>query len=124
MNENEMLDEIIQHTEYIKQNNLSFEWFEITQTKWCGRILLELCQQSTIRFGELKKRLPEISNVVLTSTLKILIKKNVVIRKQFNEIPPHVEYSLTRKGIGMLKIFYEVIQWEKQYVTKENSIIK
>lgn len=124
MNENEMLDEIIQHTEYIKQNNLSFEWFEITQTKWCGRILLELCQQSPIRFGELKKRLPEISNVVLTSTLKILIKKNVVIRKQFNEIPPHVEYSLTRKGIGMLKIFYEVIQWEKQYVTKENSIIK
>lgn len=119
MNENEMLQAIVEHTEYIKQNELSFEWFEIIQTKWCGRILLELCQESPLRFGSLKKRLPEISNVVLTSALKTLVDKGVVSREQFTEIPPRVEYSLTPKGNGMLKIFYEVIRWEEQYGANE-----
>lgn len=120
MNEKEMIRAIVDHTEYIKQNDLSFEWFEIIQTKWCGRILLELCQESPLRFGVLKKRLPEISNVVLTSALKTLADKAVVSRKQFAEIPPRVEYSLTEKGKGMLKIFYEVIRWEEEYSEYES----
>lgn len=115
MNENEMIKAIIDHTENIKQNDLSFEWFEMIQTKWCGRVLLELCQESPLRFGELKKRLPEISNVMLTSALKTLVDKAVVARKQYTEIPPRVEYSLTEKGKGMLKIFYEIIRWEEEY---------
>ncbi len=126
MTENEMLRAIMEHTEYIKQHDLPFEWFEIIQTKWCGRILLELCQESPLRFGALKKKLPEISNVVLTSALKTLIDRNLVIREQFNEIPPHVEYSLTEKGTGMLKIFYEVVSWENQYTlnTKTQHNVK
>lgn len=115
MNETQMLQAIIEHTEVIKTNGLPFEWFEIIQTKWYGRILLELCQKSPLRFGELKRRLPGISNVVLTSALKALLDRGVAVRKQFNEIPPHVEYSLTEKGFGMLKIFYEVVCWEEAF---------
>ena len=115
MNEQEMIRAIVKHTEYVKKHGLSFEGFEIIQTKWFGRIILELCQQSPLRFGELKKRLPEISNMVLTSALKSLAEKGLVERVQFNEIPPRVEYSLTEKGIGMLPVAYELIRWEENY---------
>ncbi len=115
MDENEMVRTILEHTEYLKKNNLPYEGFEIIQTKWCGRILLELCQKSPQRFGELRKAVPEISNVVLTSALKTLVGKGLVIRTQFNEIPPHVEYSLTEKGRGMLAVIYEMICWEIRF---------
>lgn len=118
MDENEMVRTILEHTEYLKKNNLPYEGFEIIQTKWCGRILLELCQKSPQRFGELRKAVPEISNVVLTSALKTLVGKGLVIRTQFNEIPPHVEYSLTEKGRGMLAVIYEVICWEIRFASR------
>ncbi len=118
MDENEMVRTILEHTEYLKKNNLPYEGFEIIQTKWCGRILLELCQKSPQRFGELRKAVPEISNVVLTSALKTLVGKGLVIRTQFNEIPPHVEYSLTEKGRGMLAVIYEMICWEIRFASR------
>lgn len=115
MTEQEMVQAILDHTEYLKRNNLPYEGFEIIQTKWCGRILLELCQQSPLRFGQLKRAMPEISNVMLTSALKTLVQREMVTREQFNEIPPHVEYGLTEKGRGMLKVIYEMIRWEELY---------
>ena len=115
MTEAEMVRAILEHTEYLKRNNLPYEGFEIIQTKWCGRILLELCQKTPQRFGELKKALPEISNVVLTSALKVLVERGLVIRTQFNEIPPRVEYDLTEKGRGMLRVIYEMIRWEETF---------
>ena len=57
----------------------------------------------------------KITNVVLTSALRNLAEKNLVTREQFNEISPHVEYSLTERGKGMLPIFYEMICWEEKY---------
>ena len=62
--------------------------------------------------------MPEISNVVLTSALKTLVGKGLVIRTQFNEIPPHVEYSLTEKGRGMLAVIYEMICWEIRFASR------
>ncbi|MCM1039452.1 MAG: winged helix-turn-helix transcriptional regulator [Ruminococcus sp.] len=67
-------------------------------------MLFELCKESPCRFGQLKKAIPEISNVVLTSALRNLEEKNLINRVQFNEIPPHVEYSLTEHGEAMLPI--------------------
>lgn len=115
MTELEMVRAILTHTAYLKEHNLPYEGFEIIQTKWCGRILLELCQRTPQRFGELKKAMPEISSVVLTSALKTLVERGMVTRTQFAEIPPHVEYDLTEKGRGMLKVIYEMICWEERF---------
>lgn len=109
-----MLDKIMEHAKYIKDNDLPHEGLDIIQTKWYGRILLELCKHETMRFGELKRALPGISNVVLSAALKGLAEKGLLVREQFNEIPPHVEYTLTPKGQGMLPVFYEIIQWEER----------
>lgn len=40
----------------------------------------------------------------------------IVRRKQFNEIPPHVEYSLTEKGLDLLPVFYAILNWGMKYV--------
>lgn len=98
MTKDEMIAEIISHTKNIQENGGTFEAFEIIQTKWYARILFELCQKSPSRFGDLKRKLVPISNVVLTSALRSLEEKKLITRKQYNEIPPHVEYALTERG--------------------------
>ncbi|WP_394926675.1 winged helix-turn-helix transcriptional regulator [uncultured Robinsoniella sp.] len=85
------------------------------QGKWTDQVLYVLCICDTIRFGELKRQLPGITNTMLTSTLKELEAKGIVHREQFNEIPPRVEYSLTEKGIDLYPIFYAMMNWGFKY---------
>ena len=48
---------------------------------------------------------------MLTNTLRDLEELGIIHREQFNEIPPHVEYSLTEKGKALLPVFFEVSKW-------------
>ena len=74
-------------------------------------ILYILNKKSIKRFGELKKEIPGITSVMLSSTLRKLENFGVISRKQFNSIPPHVEYFLTEKGKKLIFIFYEIDTW-------------
>lgn len=81
------------------------------QGKWKTQILYELCIHDTVRFGLLKKELPGITNTMLTSSLRELEADGFINRVQFNEIPPHVEYSFTERGRDLMPIFYEIMRW-------------
>ena len=85
------------------------------QGKWTDQVLYVLCVYDHIRFGELKKELPGVTNTMLTATLKDLEAKGIVHREQFNEIPPHVEYSFTEKGRDLYPIFYAMMNWGYKY---------
>jgi len=85
------------------------------QGKWKNQVLYELCIKEPIRFGELKKNLTGITNTMLTSTLRELEKDRLIKREQFNEIPPHVEYSFTEKGRDLMPIFYAIMNWGFKY---------
>lgn len=89
---------------------------EMLQGRWKFQIIYELCIQSPIRFGELKKMLDGITNTMLTSSLRELERDGLVDRVQFNEIPPHVEYSLSDKGKDLLPVFYEMTKWGFKYL--------
>lgn len=89
---------------------------ELISGKWRTHIIYELCRRPACRFGELRRALPKITNTMLTSTLRDLEHYGIVKREQFNEIPPHVEYSLTDKGRAMLPIFYELAKWGEDYL--------
>lgn len=65
--------------------------------------------------------LPQITNTMLNSTLRDLEKYGIVHREQFNEIPPHVEYSLTEKGKAMIPIFCELAKWGENYLDEEKN---
>lgn len=94
---------------------------ELIGGKWRTHIIYELCKKNTCRFGELKKALPHITSAMLSNTLKDLENFKIVRREQFNEIPPHVEYSLTEKGKAMLPIFYELAKWSENYLDEDLS---
>lgn len=86
------------------------------QGKWKLQVIYELIIQSPMRFGELRKALSGITNTMLTKVLRDLEADGLVDRIQYNEIPPHVEYSLTDKGRDLLPVFYAITDWGLKYI--------
>jgi len=81
--------------------------------KWTLLILRDLFV-GTKRFGELRTSLTGVSPKTLTEKLRTLEKDGIVERKIFPEVPPRVEYSLTKRGKTLKKIFDEMQQWGTQ----------
>ena len=84
---------------------------DILGGKWKLRIIWAIYNSKVIRFNQLKRELPGITDLMLTKILKLLVENNVVQRTQFNEIPPHVEYSLTENGLQLVNSLSNVRQW-------------
>ncbi len=76
---------------------------EVLGGKWKGLILYQL-RGDTRRFNELKRLIPAITQRMLTKQLRELEADRIVHRKIFQEIPPKVEYSLTRFGLTLTPI--------------------
>jgi DNA-binding HxlR family transcriptional regulator len=91
---------------------------ELIGGKW-KPVILYCLRSDTRRFGEIAARIPAISRKVLTDQLKELEKDNLVIRKQFNEIPPRVEYSLTTLGKSMAPVLTEMAKWANENIGKK-----
>jgi DNA-binding HxlR family transcriptional regulator len=87
------------------------------QGKWKMQIIYELCIKSPMRFGELKKMLGNVTNTALTNALRELEENELIHREQYNEIPPHVEYSLTDKGKDLLPVFHAIANWGLKYIS-------
>ena len=83
---------------------------EVIGGKWKPIILYHLTF-GTRRFGEISARIPNISRKVLTQHLKELEKDGLISRRQFKEIPPRVEYSLTEKSVSLKAVFHEIAEW-------------
>ena len=92
---------------------------EMLSGKWRTHIIYALCRKPSCRFGELKKAVPGITSTMLTSTLRQLESLEIVDRRQFNEIPPHVEYSLTEKGRALLPVFTQLAIWGENCLKEE-----
>ncbi len=92
------------------------ETLKCLQGKWTLQVSYLLCVKHPMRFGELKRYVPGVTNTMLTNTLRALETEGIVSRVQFNEIPPHVEYSLTQKGMDLLPVFHAILNWGMKYV--------
>lgn len=82
--------------------------------KWKLPILWVLSQSGTLRYSELRKSVMGITNMMLTSSLKELEECGLVSRVQYNEIPPRVDYSLTKAGEKLLPVLDELAKWGKE----------
>lgn len=96
---------------------------ELLSGKWRTHIIYELCKKPSCRFGELKRAIPPITNTMLTATLRDLERLDIVHREQWNEIPPHVEYSLTEKGRQLLPVFFELARWGERYLDEDKKVL-
>lgn len=90
---------------------------QLIGSKWRLLILRDL-MEGTKRFGELKKSVGSISQKVLTSNLRDMEKKGLVVRRVYPEVPPRVEYSLTDLGKSLTPIVDAMRAWGEGYLDR------
>lgn len=81
--------------------------------KWSLLVIytLNVHKEEPLRFNALRKLIPDISQKMLTSTLKTLETDGYVNRKVYAEVPPRVEYSLTSRAESLIPIMNDLIGW-------------
>lgn len=121
MSPDEMLNEINEILDHPEKRSRVDKIIPLLHGKWELQMMMEVCRADVLRFGECKKRLPHITNSVLTSALRNLEAWGLVTRTQFNEIPPRVEYAPTEKGKSLLPVCYEIIKWGSEH-SLENGL--
>ena len=82
--------------------------------KWSILVLFTLNQSTLMRFNALQKNIPDISQKILTMTLRTLEEDGFVKRQVYAEVPPRVEYSLTDRAISLLPHINSLIVWAKE----------
>ncbi len=95
-------------------------------------VILSKSPNHKARFSEIKKVIEGISQTMLTSTLRNLEKDGMLVREIFPEIPPRVEYQLTKLGLSVLEPMKNFMDWvtnnwdevkesRKKFEEKENN---
>ena len=99
----------------ISKESLNTTGFSYTLSLINGKykmtILYTLMEFGVVRFNEMKKYIGGISYKTLSSTLKELEADQLVHRKEYPQIPPKVEYSLTERGRSLMKILDQLCVW-------------
>lgn len=91
---------------------------EIIGQKWKLPILWYIADREVIRYNELQRKVVGITPTMLTKCLKELEGDGLVIRTQYNTIPPTVEYSLTDKGKALMPALDSLYNWADEQMKK------
>ena len=83
--------------------------------RWAILILYYL-MEGPVRFNELQRQMPKMTHATLSAQLKSLVDKGLVERKQYESIPPIVEYSLTEIGSRFQIVLEAMKGWGKEYI--------
>ncbi len=89
--------------------------------KWKGVILFHLLADGTLRFNELKRRLPAVTQRMLTKQLRELEECGIVSRTVFAVVPPRVDYALTPLGRSLEPVIMALAQWGETHVVCRNG---
>jgi DNA-binding HxlR family transcriptional regulator len=90
---------------------------EVIGGKWKAVILWHLSHK-TLRFSQLQRRLPAITQKMLTQQLRELERDGIIHREVYPEVPPRVEYSLTEDGRSLVPLLTLMCTWGSQRVQK------
>ncbi|XUY29986.1 winged helix-turn-helix transcriptional regulator (plasmid) [Agrobacterium sp. rho-8.1] len=88
--------------------------FAMLSGKWKLEIMW-LLHQRVHRFGELRKAIPGITQHMLTAQLRELEADGLVSRTVYAEVPPRVEYEMTRKALGLAPTMEALAAWWEEY---------
>ena len=82
--------------------------------KWSLLVLYTLSQKERMRFGDLRRAVPDILQKMLTVTLRTLEEDGFVTRTIYPEVPPRVEYALTARAFSLLPHIQSLVAWAKE----------
>lgn len=101
--------------EYIEKANFEDTGFSYTLSLISGKhkmvILYCLMEFEVVRFNELKRYIKNVSDKTLSGNLKELEKNRLIIRKEYPQIPPKVEYSLSERGKSLMGVLDQLCVW-------------
>ncbi len=101
--------------QYIEEANFEDTGFSYTLSLISGKykmiILYCLMEFETVRFNELKRYLKNISDKTLSANLKELEADKLIVRKEYPQIPPKVEYSLSERGKSLMNVLDQLCVW-------------
>lgn len=84
--------------------------------KWSMLVLVTLQVNGTMRFSDIHKSIADISQRMLTVTLRTLETDGLVARKVYAEVPPRVEYQLTEVGKTLMPHIQSLVDWAVKYM--------
>ena len=87
--------------------------------KWRIRVLWALLDGVSVRYSMIKSRIPGITDMMLTQSLKELLQSGFISRQQFLEAPPRVEYQLTPYGQSLLPVIQQAVLWVQNHPKPE-----
>lgn len=87
---------------------------QLISDRWKVLILRDL-MEGTMRFGELKRSIGQITQKVLTANLRDMETKGLLTRKVYAEVPPRVEYTLTETGYSLKPVLDAMYAWGRAY---------
>ncbi|TDS12188.1 winged helix-turn-helix transcriptional regulator [Sphingobacterium paludis] len=87
--------------------------------KYKGRILWYLSNFGVLRYGALKRTLHDVTTKMLTQTLRELEADNLIHREVYHEVPPRVEYSLTKTGMELIPFIGHLNDWGTKQMEEE-----
>jgi DNA-binding HxlR family transcriptional regulator len=108
----------LQHTE---ANCRAHEMLARVGDKWSVHTIHVLGAEGTLRFGELRQRIPQISQRMLTVTLRGLERDGLVRRTMYPEVPPRVEYALTPLGATLREIVRALMDWSGAHLLEVDA---
>jgi DNA-binding HxlR family transcriptional regulator len=88
--------------------------------KW-KPIIINVIGIRSVRFGQLDAIVPHISRKVLTEQLKELVEDGLLERIAYKELPPRVEYKLSKKGLAFLPILESIKVWQREFEEIETA---
>ena len=92
--------------------------FRMLEGRWKMVIIFHLFDRSTLRFSELERTIPGVSQKMLIQQLRELERDGIVTRKIYPQVPPKVEYSLTKWGKAMCPALNSVLEWAAEQRSK------
>jgi DNA-binding HxlR family transcriptional regulator len=95
---------------------------EIIGGKYKVGILYNI-RESVLRFGELRRLMPLATKRMLTKQLRELERDGMIDRKVFRQVPPRVDYSLTKEGKSIVPILEDLCEWGKRRITKKTKVV-
>ncbi len=87
---------------------------EFLSRKWTTSIIITIGNFGKLRFNELREKLENAGAKILSERLRELAKEGIIKRVSYNEIPPRVEYSLTKNGKRLMESFFSLVVWAEQ----------
>lgn len=84
--------------------------------KWKMHILFWLWKAEVLRYSELKKALKTVTHKMLSTQLKELEADGLIIRKEYPQVPPKVEYRLSEKGQSLMPVLEALCNWGHEHI--------